>query len=310
MGKRVAIAASIAAVVIVLGAVLYNGLFSQEQTSASRLRSTDASLAPSDAEPRRLETEVRVVEIDGAVDREVDGQWIAVKAGDVLTATDSIRTRQDGRAVLDVGGVTVELDQVSELSRIVATRVELSQGRVSARVPSGRDTEFGVAVEGSDAVAETRSGAFAVLADGEGAATVAAVEGSVRVTAKDKTVEVPAGRQSIVASGAEPGAPTAIPESLFLKVQKPRRRLQRSKKLSLSGTTIPGAVLTVNGQRVEVDTEGRFTAVVPLEEGENRVVVQTRDVSGRSDSADVGIKVDTRGPDVGGSVTWGKNKRQ
>ena len=309
MGKRFAIAAGMTALVIALGAILYRGLF--RDAPASELSpAPDAApvIETPDSAPVRS-SEVRVVEIEGEVDRDVGGEWVAVKAGDVLSASDSIRTRLDGRAVLDVGGVVVELDQVSQLSKIVASQIELSQGRVSARVPSGRDGSFGVAVEGSDAVAETEEGEFAVLADGEGAATVAAVQGRVRVTANEKTVEVSAGRQSIVRPGDEPSAPTAIPESLFLKVQRPRARVQRSKKLSLSGTTVPGAMLTVNGQKVEVDAEGRFSAVVALQDGQNRVVVKTRDVSGRSDKADVGVTVDRRGPDVGGSVIWGENKR-
>jgi hypothetical protein len=297
-------AAGIAAIVILAGTLVYRGLF--DDAPASELAERDAAPRASRADAAD-EAGVTVVEIEGEVDREVDGHWQPVRPGDKLSPTDSIRTRLDGRAVLDVAGVRVELDRVSRLSSIVATRVELSEGRVSARVPSGK-REFGVSVDGSDAVAETESGEFAVLADGEGAATVATVSGSVRVTAKNQTVDVPAGTQSIVGRGEAPSAPTPIPASLFLKVQKPQRKVQRSRQLSLSGTTVPGAALTINGRQVAVDAEGRFSAVVDLDEGENRVLVQTRDVIGRAAEDGVGVEVDSRGPDVGGSVTWGKDR--
>lgn len=303
MGKRFGIALAIAAVVVAAGTLLYRLMF--DGGDGSRAAAIDAGPPSRGVDAAPALEQIRVVSIEGVVDREVGGQWVRVAPGDQLSASDSIRTQVDGRAVLDVAGVQVELDQVSRLSNIVATRVELAEGRVSARLPStGR--RFGVAVEGSDAVAEAAGGEFAVLTDGEGAATVASVSGQVRVTARKTSVDLPAGTQSVVESGQAPTAPTPIPPSLFLKVQRPQRKVQRSRQLALSGETVPGAVLSINGRRVEVDAEGRFTAVVELAEGDNRVVVQTRDVAGRAESEDVGVVVDSKAPDVGGSVRWGK----
>jgi hypothetical protein len=301
MGKRFAIAACIAAIVIAGGALLYRSLFGEAPASDV------AEVAPPPANADAPASEVTVVEIQGAVDREIDGTWVTVRPGDKLSPSDSIRTRLDGRAVLDVAGIHVELDRVSRLSSIVATRVELSEGRVSARVPSGREG-FGVSIQGTDAVARTAGGEFAVLADGEGSGTVASVSGSVRVTARSATVDVPAGAQSIVQRGSAPSTPTPIPGSLFLKVQQPERKVQRARQLALSGTTVPGAVLMINGRLVEVDAEGRFSAVVDLQEGDNRVLVQSRDVAGRSTEEGVGVRLDTRGPNVGGSMKWGKDR--
>jgi hypothetical protein len=304
VGKRLAVAAL---AVIVAGIVLValSGRLFRDPAPEASVAATDAAVA--DAADERWRT-VAVLEVSGSASRRgPGGEWAPLQAGDLLAVDDVIRTGDDGTVSLDVGGVaSVTVDPGSQISVPALTRtlgrIALEQGRVAARV-AGRGA-FGVTVPDSDTLARTERGAFAVIASGEGEATIAATEGEVEVSAADTEVTVAAGEQTQVRAGGPPAAPQAIPASLFLKVER-QGRVGRSRQVELRGTTAPGAVIRVNGVRVVVSETGAFTAAVPLEEGDNRVAVESLDVAGRRESTDVDVTVDSRGPKVGGDVTWG-----
>lgn len=315
MGNRLVIAFAIAAVVIAAGYVGYRAMF--DGGTSSNDRSIDAGIATAGADdatgaaPAEPPPPIRVTAMAGAVERQAaDGAWVAVEVGEELAFDTVIRTGGDGQLTLDVGGIAeVEVDSSSQISLPVLTetvkRVRLGEGRVSARVPGGSGEKFGVSVEGSDAVAETGEGAFDVLTGGDGKMTVAATEGKVTLTANDESVELSEGELSTAGPETAPTTPRPIPPSLYLKVQKPRRRVQRSKELEVKGTTEPGAVISVNGVRVAVGPNGEFSTVVALDEGKNEVEVGTRDVTGRTEEAGISVTVDSRGPKVDGEVKWG-----
>lgn len=303
MGKRLAVAA-LAVIAIGIALVVLSGRLFHEPAPEASVVATDAAVA--DAADERWRT-VAVLEVSGSASRRATGgAWTPLLSGDILAIDDVIRTGDDGTVSLDVGGVAqVTVDPGSQISVPALTRtlgrIALEQGRVAARV-GGRGA-FGVTVPDTDTLARTDRGAFAVIASGGGEATVAATEGQVEVIAADTEVTVAAGEQTQVRAGGPPTAPQAIPPSLFLKVERPGR-VVRSRQVELRGTTAPGAVLRVNGVRVVVSEAGEFSAAVPLEEGDNRVAVETVDVAGRRESTDVDVTVDSRGPKVGGDVTW------
>jgi hypothetical protein len=313
VGARLGIALAIAAAVVVGGYFLYGAVFESGPDRVRHVARADAGTAvapaPSpDAAPDDT-PRVTVAAVSGGVEREIDGvRWEPVTAGTELDPEDVIRTGADGAVTIMVGQTEVVMDADTQIAVPAITetvgRIRLGQGRIAASVPGGDGASFGVAVEGSEAVAETAEGDFAVLSSGGGDATVASTRGVVKVTARDKTVEVGEGEQSFVRRGAAPTEPTAIPGSLFLKVQQPGRR-QRDRRYKVHGSTTPGAVISVNGVRVYVDDTGEFSRVVSLREGKNKVVVRGLDASGRRETSSVDVTVDQTGPDVGGDVKWG-----
>ena len=316
MGNRLIIAFAITAVVVVAGFIGYRAMFGSDSSptetrSSDRERGADEPRSVDAAAPAEPEFAVKVTAVSGVVERQTaDSSWIAVNEGDELSFDSIIRTGADGLLTLDVGGVAeVEVDASSQISVPALTRtvkrVQLGEGRLSARVPSGSDGSFGVSVRGGDAVAQTSEGEFAVLSGGEGEMTVAATKGSVTLTSHDESVVLAEGELSIAERNVAPTAPRPIPPSLYLKVLKPKRRVQRSKQLDVAGTTEPGAVISVNGVRVAVGPNGEFSTVVTLDEGKNDVRVGTRDVTGRSKDDKIKVTVDSKGPTVGGEVKWG-----
>lgn len=304
MGKRLAVACAIVLALVLAGYGLYRLFLAKEPT---------APPAPPDAGVEQARR-VKVVSVAGRVEkRRGDAPWTPVKTGDDMRQDETIRTSDDGKATLDVGEIAmVEVSArseftVRELSE-TASRVRLEEGRLAANVHGRGESTFKVEARGSDAVAETKQGEFSMLTTGKGQVSVATKKGRVRLSAKNKTVEVTEGTQSVVLPEQQPQAPEPIPPSLFLKVAKPRTRVQREKETVIKGTTTPGAVVSINGVYAQADEEGQFEATVALSEGKNKITVEAKDASGhREKTALPEITLDTRPPNVKTDVKWGQD---
>lgn len=315
MGKRVVVGLIIAAILLAGAYVASRMLFADEPVPAPAPRVTVvADAGRADAAPPDAATQLAVVvtTVEGVVERvRPGGATEPLKAGMTLDPDDSVRTGADGTAVLDVGGVAVELDRDTTLAvpriTVELSRVRLGEGRVAARVPRERAAGFGVAADKSDAIAEAvEGGQFGVVADGNGKVAVDVQEGRVRVSAKNESIEVGPQQRSIVEPNAAPSAPKAIPSSLFLKVRRPDQAVQRGARVAIRGAADPGAIVTVGGKTVKVGPDGVFETVVSLNEGNNRIVVSGRDASGNDRQTSVSVRRKTVGPNVGVKVKWKK----
>ncbi|MGA9521298.1 MAG: FecR domain-containing protein [Myxococcaceae bacterium] len=243
--------------------------------------------------------------IEGTVEiRNPDGTWRAVARSDELRSADVIRTGErssarlvgsDAWEVLMSSGTEVT---VGELTASIS-RLMLANGMATATVRGEARHTFEVRAAGSDAVARTRSGVFAMSNDGTGTVAVGTREGEVELAAGGKVVIVRAGQQSLVRAGQAPSDPTSVPSSLLLKVKWPDRRLTRSRRLIVAGDTEPGAHVEVLGKVITADGNGRFSQSVQLSEGKNVVEVRATSVGGTTAKSDADLQVDTRGPGIG-----------
>ena len=57
-----------------------------------------------------------------------------------------------------------------------------------------------------------------------------------------------------------------------------------SADLTVSGTTTPGAVVSVNGDLVDVGSDGSFSTDLQLSEGANDIEVEASDIQGDQQS--------------------------
>ncbi|NVB85097.1 MAG: hypothetical protein HOV81_42415 [Kofleriaceae bacterium] len=252
---------------------------------ASAHAATTPPVAPSIAAPVAApapEPTVRVVRIEGTVEKRVGASWIPVNAGESLTEQDTIRTGAKARAEIDVGAtVLVEARTeitVGEISAHVS-QVVLSAGHVSANAQAG--TTIRIATPETETFAEATAGAFDVLSSGTGQVTVATKRGNAKVTARGETVAVGEGTQTIVRHGEAPTEPTAIPSSLFLKISAAGTDREIS---AIRGETTPGAVLTINGERTTPDAAGTFAQRVAFPKGSNVIVIMVEDAMGRQET--------------------------
>ena len=93
-------------------------------------------------------------------------------------------------------------------------------------------------------------------------------------------------RTLVIMYVSSPEAPPQVPETgFFLTVTEPAdESIINVDKVEVIGTTIPGAVVSINGELVEVDEEGNFTMMVVLEEGPNTIEVIASDLEGNEES--------------------------
>jgi len=249
--------------------------------------STGTAPAPAPA-TFRPEVESRnfvVAEASGRVEAWRDGAWVLVKAGDVLTKDDLVRTGI-GRVLLRISGssevelrerVEIRLDSISR----AGASLDLRRGKVLAHV--GRPGE-NVAITAAHTRTQNAEGLparFVVTADEKGRVAVATTEGAATVEAEGKVVTVGAGSQTRAEPGRPPLDPEKIPEDVFLTVSWPAGE-RHEDRLAVAGTASPGSQVRVNGTPAPLDGAGRFAAAVPARNGPNAIDVEVEDAVGRS----------------------------
>ena len=247
---------------------------------------------------------LHVSDVKGAVQiRHANGAWEKAAVGTTLQKADAVRTDDDGAATLS-GGDAYEVKMepgtevaVGELTDSIS-RLMLDSGMATAKVKKGHHL-FEVHAAGSDAVASTQGGTFAISNNGKGTVAVGTQDGEVQFFGRGKVVIVRAGQESIVRPGASPTAPTPIPESLLLKVRWPQDTALNRRTLLVRGVAEPGSVVQVAGKRVTVDAKGAFVTQVALKEGANSLVVRARSVGQVTQEEHRDLLVDTTPPKVG-----------
>ena len=250
------------------------------------------------AEGATLERADGVVEI-----RLGDQQWRSAEVGEKIAPGSGVRTGPEGAAKLAYGeglaaevrsGTSLSVDRLdSEVARFVVKEglviVDLDEKKQGKRIVQ-------LAAEGSDAILETRGGRVTMLNDGHGNVQAAVTRGDAVLAAGGEQVTLGAGEQSSVASGEAPSAPVKIPSSLLLKVKWPPPQTAK-RRHRISGNATPGSLVRVGKQIVAADADGRFTAVVDLSEGSNRLIVRAVDVVGRTEQNESpAIDLDTEAP--------------
>jgi len=95
-----------------------------------------------------------------------------------------------------------------------------------------------------------------------------------------------AGSESPITTPTTPETTSEISDSgLFLTVTQPANEsIINADRVEVMGITVPGAVVSVNGNPTEVDEEGNFTMMVALEEGPNLIEIIASDVQGNQES--------------------------
>ena len=83
---------------------------------------------------------------------------------------------------------------------------------------------------------------------------------------------------------AEEVTPTPTPEFFLAVTQPADDSIIDADKVEVRGRTSPDAVVSINGELVEVDEEGNFTMMVVLEEGPNIIEVIASDLEGNQES--------------------------
>lgn len=321
MTRAVVVVIALAFAIVVLGAVAYQRLFDDDAATTVGPSPVDPALVVGDNPLLTSTTAPTAAPAQGMVVRAVRGAvqvrsgdagaWRDADAGTALAADDVVRAGRGAEATISLGdGVEVKLSPRSELrmreiSEALA-RVRLDEGHVTATVDGGRGRVLRIAAKGSDAEAESKGGRFGVVTDGQGQLAVATTTGSVKLTAKGKSVDVEAGQASTVEPNAAPSQPSAMPSSLFLKIGALAATQTNQTTTTVTGTTSPGAVVRIGDQTAAADAKGKFALKVPLRDGKNELAVEVVDASGRQrDERLPDVLVDREKPRIDADVKWG-----
>ena len=167
------------------------------------------------AAPRPAGAGIAIGEIawaDGNVERAelpLKSTWRRLVAGDKLRTGDTFRTDGQATVRLDFPWMTVGLSPATMLTIPASTVLStvLEQGRAEFAGP-GRDI---VKIRVGDG--EVRGGGRLVLRRTVGLTSASVLEGSFRVRAAGRTIEVKAGQGTAVPDGAPPPPPSPLPEA-------------------------------------------------------------------------------------------------
>lgn len=225
----------------------------------------------------------RVTRLQGEAETLQNGQWYVVRAGQLLSTKDVLRTKSNARATLRRGSMELELPdntdvRLEDLAEATA-RVGLLRGRrLSASV--GNETDQ-LEITARDTRAQNLGAAHFIVSMSEaGKVSVAAKEGSARFEAKGKTVVLAPGSSSTAEPNEPPSAPEPIPPELLLSVIWPEDDRVVDESL-IKGVATASTQININGRPAAVGRDGAFSVKVPLKTGKNRIQVDAEDIVGR-----------------------------
>ncbi|MCT7951215.1 hypothetical protein NG798_15555 [Ancylothrix sp. C2] len=214
------------------------------------------------------------------------------KVGEQLREGEKIITDSNSSATLVVedGIATLQLSestqmQVQNLDTTTnngkVTRVFASRGQVTAftRKLINPESRFEIAFRGDDeetegGIAGSRGTVYGVAVGPNGKTGISTKEGEVAVTAEEKTVLLGAGTSSLVFPGKPPTLPRTTSENILLKVKL--LSPSANQKVRVQAEVDPLNLVFLNGQAVEIGSDGKFDTVIALSNNRSlSIVVRT-----------------------------------
>jgi hypothetical protein len=146
------------------------------------------------------------------------------------------------------------LSTQSDGSRVTLLSVRRGQARIQARTFTNPNTRL--ELESPSGVAAVRGTDFGVSVGPTGQTAILTIEGIVAANAQGETVEVPADFSSIIVPG-EPPTP-ARPTVEDLRLQVSANENFGGRRVTVRGSTDPVNLVTLNGDTITTDENGRF----------------------------------------------------
>lgn len=90
---------------------------------------------------------------------------------------------------------------------------------------------------------------------------------------------------TLIGAGCQGAVSPPPAQGFFLEVTEPQdESVVSTSPIRVSGSTSPGAEVSINGELIDVDEQGNFAAMVQLEEGPNVIEVIATDYDGNEES--------------------------
>lgn len=262
MGKSAVLLVGVLCVFIILGTMMMQSLvIIQRIASVSEAAGDVYVRSPGDQDFHALGESVRVA------------AGYTVRTGENGTVT---LNWVDGSRVRLAPNTTVQVRKCSlnTSTKQLTSLFDLDAGRIFARVVSAPERAVKFEVHTPSATAIVHGTVFSVSVEDGGSTDVAVYEGEVVLSARAGSATLSPGQQ---ASARQDAAPVASPDDsrdAWREQQGiigPRLDLDAGETIALSpgagsvtlsGTSEPGAVVTINGTPVQLDRRNRFVAEV------------------------------------------------
>lgn len=246
---------------------------------------------------------------DVQVNRPGEGA-LAAASGFEVKARDGVRVGEGGRAVLTIGAETrLTLGELSSIQVLEVSadgvRVELEEGRVSARVRPGSP---GLSVLSRGRELSASNGDFEAVVEPDGGLAVEAQSGALTVSGLPGATALSAG-QALVSMPGQPATVAPVSATLLLQVDWPASGPVKDERVSLQGKTDPYARVKVqsgdSAVTARANASGEFKVDFPLREGENPVTVDATSMMGHQSTASGAVQRDSSAPAAtSASVLW------
>ena len=183
-------------------------------------------------------------------------------------------------------------------------RVELEEGRVSAKVRPGSPT---LSISNRGRAVTTDDAEFSVNADADGALSLAVDRGGLELSGFGEQETLSEGSMLSAMPGVSPVL-RPIPDEILLEVHWPELTATREEELYVEGRTAPYAELHVTVrdelQLIRAQADGTFRVPIYLLEGDNAVHVVARDGIGNHSESSRDFERSTTPPPLNIEVQW------
>lgn len=255
-----------------------------------------------------------------------DSEWFPARDGQQVTEKMSIKTGKNGRANISMSDdssiallSSTEIFIAKDLEKMPSNQndenVTLHSGTIIIRT-SGRSEKSELRISTNTASMAVQKGVFSIRTDGDKSTTLGVAGGKACAEAKSKRTCAEDRQAVVIKKNSAPGPALApdmdtayiwksenmIPEpqnagsTLSLSVYQPQDGSSATKStVSITGKTVPGATLLINGEKAEVHSTGDFSTKLKLSEGDNRIVVEAR-LGDKKKSVALKVKLDTSPP--------------
>jgi hypothetical protein len=299
MSGRISVLLATATLIVALAAVYYVMLGDKKDAIV-----IDAP--PPASQPASQPLALRLTRVGGTLRvKPADGAEHELKVGDALSSSDEVVAGAGASAEIEGEGASIAIGAETQVQfrgeREGALQFFIVGGDVRA-ASSGRALElFGAGTTGRVRV---QNAAARILSDGTRGLVTYSERGEVLVTNGGQSLVLAAGEATRLVAGKAPSKAWKLAPSALLKVAWPKEAELAVRKIKLSGTVSPGALVRVQvpggaPQRALASESGEFVIDLKLEEGANDLVVQSNDLVGKHEIARRKVNVDTTPADVG-----------
>jgi hypothetical protein len=282
---------SLAAFFVAATAVIYLVVVGPEPGSGAHATAPVVRPPEVDAAPVRLALHA----VSGAVSILRRGAPSAARAGDPVQRGDTLEVGLGAGAELGGGEFAVALGEGSRVTlreaRPGSVRLRLEAGLVEA---TARGTAR-VEIEAGPGAVARAAGAMLWVSRAAGVTSAAVRGGAGELRSDQGAVSLRDGERAAAVDDASPSGASPFPSALPLDVRWPPARTKLP-RISVTGSTAPGALVVVGGQRVDVRSDGTFAREIELHQGPQRVEVRAEAVGGLRAVREGTVTLDTRAP--------------